>query len=317
MGIMIASHTQMLTPCAANGKLFAVGTAGRVYAVDAATGDSLWERTLGERADVMERERQAAHRSGALPRFRRDLGTSPVVVDDTLVCVDHVEHMGGQRKRPSGLIGFDTVTGRRRWHHPRACNMTASPIPWSSDGRHYVLAASDDAIRCIDPSSGQVLWTAAGATYPVAPALNGDLLACNSSTEDALGAYRISPAGPQALWSATGMALRHSAPVATAAAIWVPATTNVLCLAPETGRIHGAFAIDEKPRGGMLAIGKHVLVEGFHMAWSTPEGVASSPVWRPSHAVGTVPAYADGRLFVRGKRRIYCYDMRVVENAVE
>jgi hypothetical protein len=40
----------LLTPCAADGVVYAMGTAGRVYAMEAETGDVLWESMIGPRA---------------------------------------------------------------------------------------------------------------------------------------------------------------------------------------------------------------------------------------------------------------------------
>jgi outer membrane protein assembly factor BamB len=77
-----------LTPCAWDGKVFVIGSAGSVYCVDAKTGNLLWQSTVGERAERFEALRKVCHEQKRIPQFNRDMSSSPIVADGVLVCSD-------------------------------------------------------------------------------------------------------------------------------------------------------------------------------------------------------------------------------------
>lgn len=301
----------MLTPCAADGTVYAIGTGGHVYAVHARTGETLWERNLGRRWEIMERTRSHARRRRRLPRFDRDFGTSPVVAGNVLVCSDHYEYAGGQRKRLSGLLGLDSKTGRQLWHSPEICGMTASPVLWKQGDKQYILASSEDTVRCLDPVTGTAVWQLRGASFPTAPGLSDRMLVCNGPGNEGLSGYGITPEGAKKLWATRGeKALTASAPVITAGHLWMDYGTNLACIAADTGAIVLEATREAGTHGSVVGLGNRALVEGFHLCGFS-NGVATvAPPWRLPIAKGTTPACADGRLFIRGRTHVLCYDLR-------
>ncbi|MBL7488860.1 PQQ-binding-like beta-propeller repeat protein [Frankia sp. AgB1.9] len=134
--------------------LFVTGLAGRLHAVDLATGHQVWALGLGNG------------------------GSSPVVADGVVYC-------GG---RPNQLFALDAATGQPRWAFHGASGVDAAPalsggvlFAGGWDGRVYALDAETGAVRWIQPAGG---WVAA------APAVVGDTLyvGCGSGRLYAVGA---------------------------------------------------------------------------------------------------------------------------------
>ncbi len=190
------------SPVYRDGKVFFVGTTGRVYAHDAKTGRLLWEsKTPGN--EWIEKDKAEALKEQRWAKSVRGPHTSPRVADGVLVAPALVN---------DGLCGFDIETGERLWTlvdpKQRLMSHLATPRVWKHDGREYILAHNyrGGTMSLIDPKNGKVLWRQAGnGNTPGSIPLVGDIAMINISTNDegdALwGAYRISLKGAEKLWS--------------------------------------------------------------------------------------------------------------------
>jgi hypothetical protein len=156
------------TPCAADGKVFALGTTGRVYALDLATGKPLWESDIGpvhKRLEEAKAKGLAARRLALEGSNFRPYGILSVV-DGVLLVTDWT----------GGLLGLDPAGGKTLWHasgKERILSDFNAPCPARVGGKTYVACANARGdLRLIDPKSGQVLWTVAikceHLTQPVA-----------------------------------------------------------------------------------------------------------------------------------------------------
>jgi outer membrane protein assembly factor BamB len=188
------------SPVYRDGKVFFVGTTGRVYAHYAKTGDLLWEaKTPGN--EWLEKDKAEALKEQRWATSIHGLHTSPRVADGVLVAPALI---GG------GLCGFDVKTGEPLWAlvDPRQQFMShlATPRVWRHNGREYILAHnSSGTMSLIDPKNGKVLWRQGGnGNTPGSIPLVGDIAMINISTNDegdALwGAYRISLKGAEKIW---------------------------------------------------------------------------------------------------------------------
>jgi len=141
-------HTQYgPCPTAADNKIFHLGSGGRIYCVDLATGKPLWVSELG--AYVESYRAQAAKAladedSGAV-RLNPPIFTPLTVI-------------GGVLLVPADrLYAYDTLTGKEVW---RMDGATRTPSPVRIEGQEYAVCSGDDgAIRLVEPKSGKVLWT--------------------------------------------------------------------------------------------------------------------------------------------------------------
>lgn len=143
-----------VTPCAADGRVFSLGTTGRLYALDLATGKPLWETNIGERHKQLEAAKAKAIAERHLVDVSRPYGML-VVVDGVLVVPDW----------NWGLLGVEAATGKTLWHLDKgAREMILSgynaPCPVRVGGRSYVATANMKGdLRLIEPKTGRILWS--------------------------------------------------------------------------------------------------------------------------------------------------------------
>jgi outer membrane protein assembly factor BamB len=197
------------SPCYADGKVFFVGTTGRVYAHDAKSGKLLWEAAVPGN-EGMEKDKVEALKEQRWAKSAGGLHTSPRVADGVLVAPALVG---------AGLCGFDVKTGKPLWAlvEPRQPFMShlATPRVWKHDGREYILAHdSAGTMSLIDPKDGKVLWRQGGnGNTPGSIPLAGDIAMINASTNDAgdalWGAYRISLKGAEKIWELKDVKYTH------------------------------------------------------------------------------------------------------------
>lgn len=184
-----------VSPAYADGVVYAMGSTGRLYAYDARSGKKKWESDIGPAHEKLEKEK-----AEALKQKKRYGGESwkvnNVVADDVLVTTDGW----------NGLMGFDTATGKRKWHAPKVISRWATPAIFRHDGREYLLVCADreGTLRLLDPRTGQALWKKqVGGNVPTI-VLSGDTAILNVRNVDRnagiYGGLRISTTGAEVLW---------------------------------------------------------------------------------------------------------------------
>ena len=137
------------TPAAADGKVFHLGTTGRVYCVDLQTGAPLWESNIGAAHKALEARKTKELTDRVLDKDEGPgMITSLVVCDETLLVP-----VGGN------LFAFDVATGTRRWESSEALSRENVPCPVMVEGKQTLFCVNARGeMRLIDPKSGKVLW---------------------------------------------------------------------------------------------------------------------------------------------------------------
>ena len=196
-----------MTPMAAGGRVFAVGTTGRLYALALDSGKVLWEGTIGPRhaeleklkaKGLAERRIHAAHLLNGL-----------LVADGVLVVPDGA----------SGLGGVDLEGGKRLWQLNDALSGFNMPCPVRVKGKPYVACVNRSGkLRLVRPKTGEVLWTVElkceHLTQPVAtddhllifepnPTYGGDK-GRGVNRYGVLAAYRFDESGATRDWALPG-----------------------------------------------------------------------------------------------------------------
>jgi outer membrane protein assembly factor BamB len=203
--------TWQVGPACHQGKVFSLGTTGRLFAYEAGTGKKLWQTDIGPTHKMMEGEKAkvlASLAKGVMPRFEGyGWATSLVVAEGVLVAplFDGLD---------TSLRGVDVETGKTRWELKAAISRHATPNVWRSGGKEYLLAATvtTPALRLIEPTSGKVLWTVQEGLGPtrfsLAPSATHVLINVGSKATGKrdtnfglLGAYRITPEKAERAWT--------------------------------------------------------------------------------------------------------------------
>jgi outer membrane protein assembly factor BamB len=195
-----------VTPAADGTRVFSLGTTGRLYALDLATGKLLWEKNVEPAHERLEKAKAQGIAEGRLVAL--DLYGGLIVVDGVLLVPDGA----------AGLAGFDPESGKQLWHLDKQTNGLTSgynmPAPVAIDGQRYVITANRTGdLRLIRPKSGEVLWSHAlksmHLTQPVmgqklllayepAPHLEGDVVAGGYGL---LAGYSIDLKGVRRVWT--------------------------------------------------------------------------------------------------------------------
>ena len=301
-------------------RMCALGSAGKVYCVDADTGATLWESSIGRRTRLMENHRKYLRGAKAIYGSRDDFSSALVPAGGAVILCDHVSTKGGdghyRYEMSNGLLALDLQTGKRLWHRPERCNRA---IRWNHKDKEYVLAAGRSVVMCLEPMTGKILWEAPGsAGSAIALPVMGDHFVCGS--EGRLACYKITPEGATKLWSGQGAPPGVPPPLIHGGHVYT-GSGGVGCIELATGK--GVRGTGSGGWGLMVASGGRILlaqdqghVKGA-LTWIRAEppkvatlgGTWSVPL-AGCYSAPLQPVMADGRLFVRFTDRLVCYDLR-------
>lgn len=125
------------TPTIDRGRLYALGATGKLTALDAASGELLWQ------TDV------AADSGAAIPEW--GFAASPLIIDHRTLVV-----MAGEPG--DKVIAYDPADGTKRWAALSGGRGYSSPQAMSFGGATHVVVMDSDGALGLDPHSGEVLW---------------------------------------------------------------------------------------------------------------------------------------------------------------
>lgn len=268
------------TPCVADGRVYALGST-HGYAVNAQSGKLIW----------------------SVPLPVKGPASSPLVVDGTLVI------------NAGKLTALNAATGKSLWTQPKAGSGNSSPVAWKAGNQTVVICNSRGALVGVDLMTGAVLWTTPGGG-DCTPALAQDYLAVQTSDpKTGILAGRLSAEGFTKLWNIPYNPLRsQSSPLILDDQVYLMDDNIHSCFDLLTGRERWK----EKISGSSIssptcADGKIFLVAsgGSRIFMLKP-----SPEKRIELAKANIralscpsPAVADGKLLVRGRKGITCYQL--------
>ena len=185
------------TPAFADGRLFAHGMDGAVTALDAATGEILWQVPGTE----------------ITPLYHTAM--SPLVLGDRVIL-----HVGGHDA--GALTAFDAATGEPRWRWEGDGPAYGSPMAFDlGGGVLQVVVFTQNHFLGVDAADGALLWerpfTTSSDTTSQTPLLHGDLVIQNGRG-NGVTALRVAPGGDgwttEVVWKVDEVSLHMANPVA-------------------------------------------------------------------------------------------------------
>ena len=309
-----------LTPCVAYGKVYAIGPGADIYCCDAKTGETVWKSDLGIRARYQNDLKQGSREIGAIWGGRNDFGGCVIPAGNVIAVSDHWEYKLGPRTmaKGNGLIGFDPDTGRRLWYVPGAGGngmLGSTPMRWTHRGKEYFLAYGVAGALCIDPKDGKVLWQSAELRFSNAGAVDENHIYCEGPK--GLSCYKIDLEGPTKKWE-LGQGMGFTSPCLYKGHLYALLDkTGIVCINVESGKIvakaeqqGGAFSL-ALADGRLCMSASNRGKSGMSVLIADPKNLKKIGVWPVSFANSTSPAMADGKVFIRGRDRLLCYDLRV------
>lgn len=279
------------TPCIVGDRLYVVGSGGKVHCLNVSSGSPVWDAALS-------------------PPPGNAVASSVAVAEGVAVLL------------ADKLTGLNAETGHVLWTQAEIAGHESSPAVWNTSGREYILCNTNLETHCVDPTSGEIVWSVPGggkSTPVVAQEYGGDFLVnMSDSRKSGLSAFRLTRDGPQKLWTLRASD-RASSPVVFDGHVYAIAGggsghgARLLCVHLDTGQVAWDATIDfAEVSSPLIADGKLITVCGT-LLWllqATPENYSVLSQTDCRITLCTSPAILDGRLYLRQANAVVCYDLR-------
>lgn len=258
-----------------------------------------------------------------------DQGSSPVLVGG-LVILSRL-HAGD-----SWVAGFDKATGEIRWQTKRNYECPAendngytTPIPVRHGDRDALLVWCSDRVTVYAADDGSLLWQCAGFNPdgsklwpPIAtPVVSGDIAVIPVGRDDRrqaeVHAVRLggkgNVTGTHRLWERDDFGVFAASLIAYEGRVYLLRNKGgVVCLDPATGRPYWEADL---PRSASAYYASPVIAGGILYAAREDGTVFAARIGKKFELLGenhmgeqilATPVPFDGRLLVRGARRLFC-----------
>ena len=231
----------------------------------------------------------------------KEVSSSPVVADGILVI------------QAGALCALDAKDGKLLWTRPEFKGIHSSPTIWRKEGKTYVVA------NCglVDLQTGNLLWFI-GNGGDSSPVVDGDTLV--TAQGFAIYGYRLATSKPQEIWKQSYW-IQPSTPIIFQNHLYGSKSQNgpLFCMDLATGKVE--WTSPEKGYGAssfntascIIAGGNLLLENGqFFIVRTNPEKFEQLGTCKiaPGNGRSSTPTIADGRLFIRGKDALVCYDLK-------
>ena len=290
------------TPTWHDGRVYALGGAGELRAIDAADGRTIW------RTDILD--------DAGASNLQWGMAAAPLVVDDTVVVLP-----GGGSGR--SVVAYDRHDGTVRWTSLDDTASYSSPMLVTLAGTRQILAFTADRLVGLSPDRGELLWefpwkTQYGVNASQPLLLGGDRVFISTGygtgaasihvSRDTSGAYSV-----RELWRTHRMKNQFTSSLLHDGYIYGLDEAILACIDAETG--------DIKWKGGRYGYGQVMLVDG-HLIVLTERGelalVRATPEAHVELALFPAidgkswnhPAMVGGFLLIRNISEMAAFDLR-------
>jgi outer membrane protein assembly factor BamB len=254
---------------------------------------------------------------GKLGTVGMGTGTSPILFND-LVIVQCDEENG----EASFIAALDKKTGKEAWRTPRKVQVSwATPLLVRTSTRPELITSGTEAIVGYDPATGKELWRHKGVESNAipSPVANSEMvfLVAGFPAKIAM-AIKLGQSGdltgtPNVPWTyAKGTAYVPS-PILYGDYLYLTTDRGILtCIDAKTGQVKyegGRIPIPATFTASPVAFEGKILMTSedgdtfIVKAGPKHEIVGTNSVGEPVYAS---PAIADGRIFIRGEKNLYC-----------
>jgi outer membrane protein assembly factor BamB len=290
------------TPAIAGGRCYVTGSAG-FYCLSAKDGAVVWQVPT---------------------RFSH---SSPLVANGAVYVAAEPNTTGRPISRHGGsLTAYDAEIGRLLWRQPKFDGgYGMSIVPWTSAGKNYLIGHDAFGLFCIDPARGDVVWQAAGvgnAEGSSSPAIVGDVVTFKGNGGDF--AFKMTPEKAEQLWKTPPGVWRASSTLVYQDCVYSINSDGLRCLDLATGAVKWQTnQMNNHYSSPILADGKIICPAGgrdynyYVLIKPSPENLKFEELGtlgkmadgKHSGACCTSPAIAAGRLYLRLRDCVACYDL--------
>lgn len=276
--------------------VYALFGTGDLVALDF-NGKPVWVRSLGDEYGTFKN--------------RWGMSSSPIIVEDMVVV--QVDHWGG-----SYLLAVDAKTGQNRWKTPRDATVNwTSPVLAMVKGKPLIVASGTHTVKGYDPTNGLELWTVKGMQQQCIPTpiVAGEFLYAVSGRKGNTLKIRLDGGTGDLTNSNVIWKKPRGAPFIPSGIVYEGRYYLIdddglgTCLDAKTGELLWQERMGGHYRASLTAGDGKIF-------FTNMEGVVTQV--KPSNefevigkndlkeAIHASPAFANGRVFLRGEKFLYC-----------
>lgn len=252
---------------------------------------------------------------GKLGNLGMGTGTSPIVYDN-LVIVQFDEENG----EASFIAGIDKKTGREVWRTARKIQVSwSTPLLVSTAKRAELITSGTESIVSYDPKTGAELWRHKGVESNAipSPVAAGDLVFLSAGypakVAMAITLGGSGDLGEAVVWKYQKGTAYVPSPILYGDYLYLTSDRGILtCLDAKTGEVKyegGRVPVPASFTASPIAFDGKILLTSEDgdtfviKAGPKHEVITTNSVGEPVYAS---PAVADGNIFIRGERNLYC-----------
>ena len=275
-------------------------------------GDQLWKRNL-----------QDDH--GAYTCWYGH-ANSPVLFKNQVISVCLQDSLADLQDKPveSYLVSHDLLTGKQRWKVPRMtqakveeCDAYTTPLLTAVGGKEQLVVMGGNQLDAYDPASGKQLWFLPGlfgGRTVNSPTASGDTIFATRGLKKPLVAVRPSKAGELSprdiVWQ-----YDEGSPDSCSSVIWNELLFTIgddgiaRCIDLPTGHLQWKQRLKGGYKASLLAADGRIY---FLSIDGTCTVISASPRFdkllenKLDDETIASPAVSEGRIYIRGKKNLYC-----------
>ncbi len=311
-----------------------------VYAMDRHTGRILWEREAGNIPGSPATPPRTTDDTGlAAPSLTVDgqrvfaiFGTGDIIAFDfegnrqwarnlgvpqnhyghssSLLTWDNKVFVQFDTMAGSRVLAIDVATGETVWETPRTSDISwASPLLAEVDGQFQLILLGHPDFGGYDIQTGQKLWSVdvMSGEVGVSPAYGGGLV---FAANEYATMVAVNPSTGEIVWQDQYYLPEVSSPVYHDGLLYIATTFAVLAsFEATTGELVWEFdGEDIYYSSPMIADGKLYIFDMSGRAYVFKPGREPELIGTPElgERVYATPAFANGRMYIRGNKHIYC-----------
>ena len=232
--------------------------------------------------------------------------SSSLIMHKEKLIVQYDQKSGGQ------LMAFKGKTGDILWSTKRKVKISwASPTLINFNGKSQLVLVSDPIVAGYNPYTGKEEWSVDCMSGEVGPSIcydNGIVYAVNEYAT--LAAIDLNDPS-KILWENADILSDIPSPIASNGLVLMPTSYGLIgCFDGKTGDLIWEHEFDENIYSSPLLVGSKVylmdtkgVMHIFKMSRNGYEQVAENPLGEDAV---TTPAIADGRIYIRTNKYLYC-----------
>ena len=254
---------------------------------------------------------------GKLANLGMGTATSPILFENVVIV--QADEDNGEK---SFIVAYDKTTGKEVWKTPRKVQISwSTPLLARSAKRTELIASGTESIIAYDPATGKELWTHKGVESNAipSPVANNEMvyLVAGYPAKIAM-AIRLGQSGdltgtPNVPWQYTKGTAYVPSPILYGDYLYLTTDRGILtCIDAKTGAVvyeGGRIPIPATFTASPVAFDGKILLTSedgdTFMVKAGPkhEIIGTNSIGEPVYAS---PAIADGRIYIRGEKNIYC-----------